>query len=759
MSVIKYDDFGVPCAACRGHCGDDAMTELEQLCENALYDEIRVLEDGKSVVRDIPTGKLYFKKILDVYNEHVFAYLRDHKNKNVSAVQAFWKDGGNLIVIEELIQGRTLDEILTEGEASFAERINILTQICDGLHFLHSAEPPIIHRDIKASNIMVTDDEIVKIIDYDAAKIYISGLKKDTVMIGTQGVAAPEQYGFAQSDVRTDLYALGKLIERMLPGNVDAKRIADKATEMDPKKRFASAEQMKGQIRKIREHNSALDQKLEKISGYDPMNRSHRIRARIGLALFSTAAAFLIFLAGWQLFVYPGQRAQQQQAEMAVIAEAKTADDGLVNAVKSYTGTYSYQQMRRAEKKAFRDTMEDAFMRCFRDGREDDAKEVRNILTKRYGEEATWEAVYKYGEIDYNIGRKHYGEAVTELSALRESGAEGAQEHWDAAVRQILENARSDMSASVENASPACLRAGLEAYLCLINNSAQIEGADLRKELDEKCTEVLNKAQSLREQKNWDVAINIYKAMQEVGIENSLPDGSSAVTGGLDTAELICGTQYEHAESLLAEKSYDKAAGMFEELGDYSDARNMNNECFYRKACDELENDSFGAAALTFDKISGYKDSYSLGMQSKYSYCELKKKDPDDAAYTYISELVNTGYEGAEELKNEMYQWHVSISNGLSYSLGPMQAAYIKAALTGGPREGSGVLTFEIYDFTRGTTDTWSDGKEYKRGETAEVTYSEQDSSYDLFDRKYRVRVYVNGDLAETWEGQFSREF
>ena len=78
---------------------------------------------------------------------------------------------------------------------TFAERVDILAQICDGLEFLHSANPSIIHRDIKASNIMVTDDFVVKIIDYDAAKIYVTGQTKDTMMIGTQGLAAPEQYG------------------------------------------------------------------------------------------------------------------------------------------------------------------------------------------------------------------------------------------------------------------------------------------------------------------------------------------------------------------------------------------------------------------------------------------------------------------------------------------------------------------------------------------------------------------------------------
>ena len=416
------------------------MTELEKLCENALYDEIRVLEDGKSVVRDVPTGKLYFKKTLDVYNEHVYAYLRDHKNRNVAGVQAFWKEGENLVVIEELIQGRTLDEILRESEnadnsgkesagvsgtksgstdnpngLTFSERINYLAQICDGLQFLHDADPPIIHRDIKASNIMVTDDGIVKIIDYDAAKIYIAGQDKDTMMIGTQGLAAPEQYGFAQSNVRTDLYALGKLIERMLPGNVDAGRITNKATEMDPKKRYTSAAQMKGQILKIREHTSALDQKFEKIPGFDPMNRSHRIRARIALAAAAAAIVLTLAGAGWRFLVYPAQQEEIIRTELSTIGQFEPKDEQILNAVEKFAAEHPYGRMTAGQKQAVRDEMESAMRRCFAAGKSENANQIRDILTNHYGEEEAWKAVHSYAEAGADLDKDRFEEGLGAL--------------------------------------------------------------------------------------------------------------------------------------------------------------------------------------------------------------------------------------------------------------------------------------------------------------------------------------------------------
>ena len=62
------------------------MTELEKLCEQALYEEIQDLGDGKSIVRDVPTGRLLYRKVLTVYNTQVFAFLKDHKSRHVPRV-------------------------------------------------------------------------------------------------------------------------------------------------------------------------------------------------------------------------------------------------------------------------------------------------------------------------------------------------------------------------------------------------------------------------------------------------------------------------------------------------------------------------------------------------------------------------------------------------------------------------------------------------------------------------------------------------
>ena len=697
------------------------MTELEKLCENALYDEIKILEDGKSVVRDVPTGKLYFKKTLDVYNEHVYAFLRDHKNRNVAAVQAFWKDGESLVVIEELIQGRTLDEILRASEASgsetepsgigraeipFSERIDILSQICDGLEFLHNADPPIIHRDIKASNIMVTDDGIVKIIDYDAAKIYITGQDKDTMMIGTQGLAAPEQYGFAQSDVRTDLYALGKLIERMLPGNVDANRIAKKATEMDPKKRYTSAAQMKAQILRIREHTSALDQKFEKIPSFDPMNKSHRIRARIALAAAVVAAVLILTGTGWRFIVYPARQEEAIRAELSAIEQIKGTDEKIQTVVEKFAEEHPYSKMTAEQKQSVRDEIADTQKRCYLAGNTENADAIRDILTRYYGEETTWEAISLYGKAEAEIARKSFEEGLSALYKLREEEAVDAQRHWEAGVDHTLSAARKAMEDFRETGSAAGIHVIANAL-----NALEKYDTDSDSELDDIYKELLTSAAGERESQHWDKASLIYDALLDAGVGDS------------DELSLLKqGTLYEEAEAAFAGKEYDKSSKKYSELGDYKDAAEK------------------------------YKESNR--------YCERTCEEPTSTTYAYIEELVDSSYEGAEDLQTEIYKWRASISTGLSYSFGSMQSAYIRARLSGGPPDSATTVTFRIDDLVGNDSDTWSDGKEYKSGDTAEVNYSEEESSYNLFDRSYKIWVYADdGELIGTWEGMISTEF
>ena len=124
---------------------------------------------------------------------------------HIPAIHSFWEEDGKLVVLEEYIQGKTLDALLSKGMLDEQEKIRIVLNVCDALSFLHSAKIPIIHRDIKPSNIMLTNDGIVKLIDYDAAKVFHRGKNEDTTLIGTVGRAAPEQFGFAQSDARTDV--------------------------------------------------------------------------------------------------------------------------------------------------------------------------------------------------------------------------------------------------------------------------------------------------------------------------------------------------------------------------------------------------------------------------------------------------------------------------------------------------------------------------------------------------------------------------
>ena len=235
---------------------------IEEELTLSYYQEVSELnkEHGVTLVKNILTNRLYVKKTLSVYNAEVYRFLMRHPVDNTPRIYAAAEDDGRLIVIEEYISGASLREVLAQGPLSETEALEITTQLCDIVAELHACVPPIIHRDIKPGNILLTDDGTVKLLDMNAAKQYLGEAEQDTQLIGTAGYAAPEQYGFGSSTVQTDIYAIGVLMATLTRGSFSRReltrspydRIIEKCTRIDPGERYPSVKHLARALEKLR---------------------------------------------------------------------------------------------------------------------------------------------------------------------------------------------------------------------------------------------------------------------------------------------------------------------------------------------------------------------------------------------------------------------------------------------------------------------------------------------------------------------------
>lgn len=202
------------------------------------YKTLYQYDDKHKLVIDEISGDIYIQKTLTHYDVSVYSYLKSHPDRHIPRIISFQESDGTLVVIEEYISGNTFDVIINDPSKTDNEKIRYFVDLGEGLKFLHNAPQPIIHRDLKPSNILVKDDNSIVIIDYDAAKTFKANQDQDTTCIGTEGRAAPEQYGFKQSDARTDIYAVGRMIKDAFPGNDRIQKIAAKAMTFDPDGRY-----------------------------------------------------------------------------------------------------------------------------------------------------------------------------------------------------------------------------------------------------------------------------------------------------------------------------------------------------------------------------------------------------------------------------------------------------------------------------------------------------------------------------------------
>ena len=151
-------------------------------------------------------------------------------------------------VVREYIPGVSLAEYAGERTLTQQKIVEICIRLAEILQYLHSRPQPIIHRDVKPENVILGEDGAIWLIDFDIARTYKQGADSDTLFFGTKGYAPPEQYGFAQTDARTDVYSLGVLLRFLLTGSIrenrniriyrPLERVIARCTAFAPDKRY-----------------------------------------------------------------------------------------------------------------------------------------------------------------------------------------------------------------------------------------------------------------------------------------------------------------------------------------------------------------------------------------------------------------------------------------------------------------------------------------------------------------------------------------
>ena len=191
---------------------------------------------------DAGTRQEVILRVLYHSNGAVYRVLQQISCPGIPRIYQLFPDGLDTVVVEEKIPGKTLEQRMMENPCfSREEIVRILTQLVQTLEAIHVRG--IIHRDIKPSNIVLSGYRTV-LIDFDAARQYRENSSaRDTVCLGTEGYAPPEQYGFSQTDQRSDLYSLGVLLKELCrhTGEFGLGEVIRRCTAFSPEDRYPSA--------------------------------------------------------------------------------------------------------------------------------------------------------------------------------------------------------------------------------------------------------------------------------------------------------------------------------------------------------------------------------------------------------------------------------------------------------------------------------------------------------------------------------------
>ena len=241
-----------------------------------VYECLKESEDSSTfLVKETATGILCVLKwgrnrqTEFLRNEmEIMKKMADRKLSGIPKAYRIFEENGEVYLVREYIEGMSLAQmVLQKGGISEAEICRISRKICQTAEQFQNPDEPMIHRDIKPENIVVTPGGEVVFIDFGTMRSYKKDGSRDTFVVGTRGTAAPEQYGYSQTDQRTDVYAIGQTMLYMVSESYEMnqlsecavsrrmKKIIEKACSFEPDKRYGDAAQLRRAVEKCQANN------------------------------------------------------------------------------------------------------------------------------------------------------------------------------------------------------------------------------------------------------------------------------------------------------------------------------------------------------------------------------------------------------------------------------------------------------------------------------------------------------------------------
>ncbi len=198
----------------RGHGGFGHVYKAEdtQIGNRLVAIKELLLQEGLSPQEIAETTKT-FKSEAEM--------LASLKHPNLPSIIDYFDENGICYIVMDYIEGQTLEEYLNklpDSRLSLRDTLTVGLNLCNVLNYLHNRQPPIVYRDLKPANIMLTSEGYLYLIDFGIARHFKQGQAKDTRPLGTWGYAPPEQHGHGQTDAKSDIYSLGATLHQLISG-------------------------------------------------------------------------------------------------------------------------------------------------------------------------------------------------------------------------------------------------------------------------------------------------------------------------------------------------------------------------------------------------------------------------------------------------------------------------------------------------------------------------------------------------------------